>query len=483
MTTGKALDEKPHAGDPRVRLDEGAVAPAATPRRGSLLDKVMKGYALNRKLTRCLVPSLMVISSATAGAGAEAAASAGLAAARGAWEPRKTLVGYGWEFLAATTDDVHRNRAKFASTGLDGVILPIDGVKVSGKILQGRHLMSGYRYRETDFSGAVPKLREITACAGLRESLALTMLIPERRIAWNDDAAWSTVSNNMAVIARLAKAGGLKGVAIDHEDYNRALQFWRHVDDPSDVLSLARLRGRQVLGGLFAEFPDAKVLGFWLFSDSYRLWRAFLDGLLDVAPPTARLIDGNENYGYEADALKDDFRRDVWYVTRRLREVVAPENRAKFDVCISVSFGQYMDMYTNERQGTYYFGPLNGSRVARLEDNLANAVRYSDDLVWIYGERGTWIDWDRKDNPKLTHPTWECRLPGATRALRIAAGDGAAIDADIASGALTNLIANANCDPVPGQDSPFYGWTRLGDPRRRGSSAMSRKTASPHAAA
>ena len=37
MTTGKALNGKPYAGNPHVRFDEGEVASAATPRRGSLL--------------------------------------------------------------------------------------------------------------------------------------------------------------------------------------------------------------------------------------------------------------------------------------------------------------------------------------------------------------------------------------------------------------------------------------------------------------
>ena len=37
VTTGKALDGKPYAGNPHVRFDEGEVAPAAKPRRGSLL--------------------------------------------------------------------------------------------------------------------------------------------------------------------------------------------------------------------------------------------------------------------------------------------------------------------------------------------------------------------------------------------------------------------------------------------------------------
>ena len=43
MATGKALDGKPYAGNPHVRFDEGEVAPAATPRRGSLLYKARLG--------------------------------------------------------------------------------------------------------------------------------------------------------------------------------------------------------------------------------------------------------------------------------------------------------------------------------------------------------------------------------------------------------------------------------------------------------
>ncbi len=39
MTAGKALNGKPYAGNPHVRFDEGEVALAATPRRGSLLYK------------------------------------------------------------------------------------------------------------------------------------------------------------------------------------------------------------------------------------------------------------------------------------------------------------------------------------------------------------------------------------------------------------------------------------------------------------
>ena len=46
MATGKALDGKPYAGNPHVRFDEGEVAPAAKPRRGSLLYRTLCGTIL-----------------------------------------------------------------------------------------------------------------------------------------------------------------------------------------------------------------------------------------------------------------------------------------------------------------------------------------------------------------------------------------------------------------------------------------------------
>ena len=97
---------------------------------------------------------------------------------------------------------------------------------------------------------------------------------------------------------------------------------------------------------------------------------------------------------------------------------------------------------SKDASSTYFIGPMNGSRVERLEDNLAVAVRYRGDLVWIYGERGTWVDWDNKHHPKMKPMPWRKRIPGFTRALRVAAGDPTAIDEDVASGRLVNLMSN-----------------------------------------
>ena len=65
MTTGKALNGKPYAGNPHVRFDGGEVASAATPRRGSLL------YNTKRKLKR-LAAALLAVAGTFAPLGADA---------------------------------------------------------------------------------------------------------------------------------------------------------------------------------------------------------------------------------------------------------------------------------------------------------------------------------------------------------------------------------------------------------------------------
>ena len=56
MTTGKALNGKPYAGNPHVRFDEGEVASAATPRRGSLLYNLRKTMILAAVVASAAIP-------------------------------------------------------------------------------------------------------------------------------------------------------------------------------------------------------------------------------------------------------------------------------------------------------------------------------------------------------------------------------------------------------------------------------------------
>ena len=117
-----------------------------------------------------------------------------LASAACASAAQKFLIGYGWEFLAVTTEDVHRNRAKFAATGLDGILIPVDGVGADGRRFRCSNMLSDWqgtrpqKWTDACFAQTREQLAAITKCRGLSESLGLVFLIPGKRIAWEDDA-------------------------------------------------------------------------------------------------------------------------------------------------------------------------------------------------------------------------------------------------------------------------------------------------------
>ena len=72
MATGKALNGKPYAGNTHVRFDEGEVAPAATPRRGSLLYKSAKMLAwVVAAAASAALPALAATVTVNAPAGSE----------------------------------------------------------------------------------------------------------------------------------------------------------------------------------------------------------------------------------------------------------------------------------------------------------------------------------------------------------------------------------------------------------------------------
>ena len=81
MTTGKALNGNPYAGNPHVRFDEGEVASAATPRRGSLLYKAIARAKIGRRALT---------------------ASAALAAALAAFTASAATLSHRWSFNGTT---------------------------------------------------------------------------------------------------------------------------------------------------------------------------------------------------------------------------------------------------------------------------------------------------------------------------------------------------------------------------------------------
>ena len=407
-------------------------------------------------------------------------AAAMCAAAMCAGAAQKKAIGCGWGFNNATVDDFLANAGKFAETGIDGVLVWLRGRDANGKPVGMRGIYEQDWTYEA-FAPMVPKLREMTTHAAFRENFLITFRSPAKRVAWSDDAAWGRVAANMRVAARIAREGGCRGLQMDTEDYRRSHQFeWRPGDLPyEEMCKIARRRGAEVFGGAFGEYPEAVVLSFWFLTLGHdgcparhvesaarargSLWPAFVNGILDVLPPKARLVDGNE-YAYHYDADRNDFYRAAHHVRRSLLPLVAPENREKYARQMQVGFGLYLDMYVNSTNTSWYFPPKGGSRVEAFRRNFEQALDAADEYVWLYGEKCQFVKWPEGFRVTASPDRWEDRLPGLSDAI-LSVKDPEAFArrrrAELeAAGAWTNLLPNGDCavceaGKVP---RPFSKW-------------------------
>lgn len=235
---------------------------------------------------------------------------------------------------------------------------------------------------------------------------------------WDDDAGWENIANNLAVLAWLAKEGGLKGLIMDPENYG-SQQF--HLNDQSDdsfevQRNKARRRGAQVMTAIAREYPDVTLLGFWLFSLNskfsaghddlltalllppyYPLFPSFLNGFLDALPPEATLVDGDESSYLFNDELP--FLQHYHMMKSPSGDalrLVDPENQDKYLRQVQAGFGIYLDAYLTPFGSRWHVQPReHESPLDALERNIATALRVSDQYVWTWAEQGRWFPYTR----------------------------------------------------------------------------------------
>jgi len=410
-------------------------------------------------------------------AGLEAPSAVSPSAANGL--ARKRIIACGHDLMHVPMEAYERKAKEFADMGFDGIVVSIDGVWPDGgvehRISDPLHGRAGeirpVSLRKVDVSRARRIISKVTKEHGLGESMLRVGLTSKNRIDWKDDAAWAVAADNIGFLAGFARDTGLAGIQFDEEDYSKGRQFFAVKGDPParELAALVRKRGRQVFATVFREFPDIRFGCSWLFStiqkwhawarpetgvdlmataESYgELWCAFMNGALDAMPPGATIVEGNEERGYHGRADKNEFAIAAWRTSRGTLGLIAPENRRKFLSQLSVSFGQYADSYINPSSVEYYFPPLGGSRLKRWHENLQGAVNVADDYVWIYGEKGTFVDWERdlskapgvETQKCFYYKTWEEQLPGFSRMIKIVKGDFSPIDEDIRFGRMIRV--------------------------------------------
>ena len=245
---------------------------------------------------------------------------------------------------------------------------------------------------------------------------------------------------------------------------------------------------RQVFAEVFKEYPEAVILSFWLQSNAEirhcheqdplyslsctsDLLPMLVNGILDVMPPTATLVDGCE-FGYQYDAAGGSFEQSAIRQRDAVLGLIAPENRNRFRQCFEPGFGLYTLSYINEaktkdgKDEVYYFPPYRGSRLGYFERNLAAAVRCAGKYVWIWSEKLSWIDFDKTVNLPtgqwgVSRETLSNRLPGVNYIVRACANPKAFLAKDFpalrANGRMPNIAEGV--DAVKKSKEALYGPT------------------------
>ncbi len=229
-------------------------------------------------------------------------------------------------------------------------------------------------------------------------------------LKWTDDAAWAVVAKNMGTMAWFAKQAGLVGICYDPESYGGNQFMWNEkLGMPfADTKVLAKQRGKQIMTEIGKEYPDLVFWGLFLLSfqratinsmdiemammnDKYGLYPAFIDGLLEALPPTAKMVEGNEDAYYSRNrenllSIYNDSKVG-------LPALLSVANKVKYQAQVSIGLGLYTDMYTNKFGSRYYFSPTaNSTRLERFRDRIQEAMEITDEYVWLYNEDYKWWD-------------------------------------------------------------------------------------------
>ncbi|NLO62936.1 MAG: hypothetical protein GX099_05860, partial [Clostridiaceae bacterium] len=312
-------------------------------------------------------------------------------------EPRgelpKKFIATGASIRNAKLKDLMSHAEKFKETGFDGVAFGLSSKDSWGNNIGSEGMFSPVQYTVARLRPFLKDMAAIAGTDGLKESLVYISLSPrvKERIHWNSEQRWALFAHNIGLMAKLTKASGIKGFFLNLEDVNASGQFT--VSEKEKTYSYnyleqtARRRGRSVGKAIFTAYPDIVLFASSWFSahadlvsvsnDSLvenlkkrgTLWPAFVNGILDVMPPTAHFVDGGGNG--ERDAKKHDYLKAMSDLHVIGRALVDSENFEKYLTALSPAAGDTLARYTST------------SPVHAFWRNLSQAAASSVEYVWI----------------------------------------------------------------------------------------------------
>ncbi len=336
----------------------------------------------------------------------------------------KKIIEFGWDVPSPAC--LRDNIRAMERRPFDGVMIRLSEDAGQGKI---------FDVKAWDKVGDTARKRELETLAAVPQGGRFTdnfiVLYAASSMDWFSDADWKKVTENVRFCARAAKAGGCRGVVWDPEPYG-GINPWVHAKQQRagektfpQYEEIVRRRGAQFVRAFAREFPEGKLLSLrWLsdFGDGspwsgrilnepdlvkreamipdmyYGLHRAFLNGVLDAAPKSLVITDGDEDAYYFTSAK--EFYKSYWLIKNKAQELVAPENRAKYRAQVQVSQALYVDYVFAKLESLGDWFPkylvqqahelTPEQRAKWFEHNVYYALATADEYVWCYSEKMNW---------------------------------------------------------------------------------------------
>jgi hypothetical protein len=214
---------------------------------------------------------------------------------------------------------------------------------------------------------------------------------------------WSLMVQNFADLARAARETGLKGIYFDNENHSAN---WSHypdgVDHPSKSLmeyqQQARLRGKQTMEAMVAQFPEITVISlhgpylsepkapaplFPQWQSANQLTGPFFCGFVEGAGKRATCVDGGKLYHLRASKEFQesyDWRKSAIASDKVNSAFIPNPLRPLWFTKVSVGFGIHNQPFDR-------FDMLPDI----LRPTIANALRQTDRYVWLHVDGLTFL--------------------------------------------------------------------------------------------
>ena len=413
--------------------------------------------------------------------GAAVAAGIALSAlANGAVEnpyqpPRKKFIDMSWS--NPSVDYLEKNLVRMEKeTPMDGITVRFVGRRpgVEGKAgdVHCHNIITKDKWQYEWFADQIAKYKKLKFTR-FTDNFIYTTMTPAKNMDWFDDAYWASICNNYGILSRISKECNMAGIVFDSEEYGGKIWGNYKGSERAKAISKARQRGQEWGKAVFAANPKVKILCLFLFShgtfimgdaEASTLIHSFYNGVMDVMPPTATMIDGHEYFGYFGKN-RDCFVQLRYDVDHTFLSRVSANNYRKYRTQVQLSAPLYLDALTGVNASfRRYLVPeiANQPRLEFIRQVLYNAMSVSDEYVWFYSERGCW--WTKSPHPKVKG-SWDEQFPGINNVFN----ELRAITALDLTG-LKNIlmIPQLNSDPAVKEPGKWNFWTQKpGDPKNK----------------